>query len=139
MKNWQKLSKSQLRRLIAEERAKLVSEQPSKSDGFTPPTGGDLIGDIPSDLEENIAMAMQGLITCTQGGRSRIQTSKTLRRMLKRCDSDWNPSPEPSDLLVRAAVWVGRSIALEERMNRRDACELGAGASTTAAVAQPFC
>ena len=56
-----KLNKTQIRRLIAEERAKLVSEQPSKSDGFTPPTGGDLIGDIPSDLEENVAMAMQEL------------------------------------------------------------------------------
>jgi len=36
-----KLNKTQLRRLIAEERAKLVREQ-----------GGDLVGDIPSDLEE---------------------------------------------------------------------------------------
>ncbi len=54
-----KVSKTQLRRLIAEERAKLVTEQ-----------GGDLIGDIPSDLEESVAMAMQELFEELVGAES---------------------------------------------------------------------
>jgi hypothetical protein len=45
-----KVSKTQIRRLIAEERAKLVREQ-----------AVDLIGEHPSALEENVAMAMQEL------------------------------------------------------------------------------
>jgi hypothetical protein len=45
-----KTTKRQLRKIIKEERQKLVREQ-----------DGDLIGDIPSDLEENVAMAMQEL------------------------------------------------------------------------------
>ena len=45
-----KLNKTQLRRLIAEERAKLVKEQ-----------GESLIGETPTELEESVAMAMQEL------------------------------------------------------------------------------
>ena len=46
-----KVSKTQLRRLIAEERAKLVSEQ------LAP--GESIIGEIPTQVEEGMAMALQ--------------------------------------------------------------------------------
>jgi len=43
-----KLTKTQIRRLIAEERAKLVTEQ-----------GESLLGEIPTQVEEGMAMALQ--------------------------------------------------------------------------------
>ena len=52
-----KLNKTQIRRLIAEERAKLVTEQPISGE-----RGGEtLISETPSELEESIAMAAQEL------------------------------------------------------------------------------
>ena len=54
-----KLNKTQIRRLIAEERAKL-SEQGGES----------LIGETPTELEENVAMAMQELFEDLVGAES---------------------------------------------------------------------
>ena len=55
-----KINKSQLRRLIAEERAKLVREQAgSGAPGGIVPKDGQTIGQMPSELEEQLAMEMQ--------------------------------------------------------------------------------
>ena len=65
-----KINKTQLRRIIAEERAKLM-EQPisgeqarqmsagSGAEGRIVPKDGETIGQIPSELEEQLAMEMQ--------------------------------------------------------------------------------
>ncbi len=55
-----KVKKSTLRRIIAEERAKLVREQVgSPATGGVVPKDGDTIGQMPSELEEQLAMEMQ--------------------------------------------------------------------------------
>mgnify|MGYP001212376775 FL=1 len=55
-----KIKKSTLRRIIAEERAKLVNEQAgSPATGRVVPTDGETIGQMPSELEEQLAMEMQ--------------------------------------------------------------------------------
>ena len=56
-----KLNKSQIRRLIAEERAKLISEQAGAPAGTSriAPSDGQTIGQMPSELEEQLAMEMQ--------------------------------------------------------------------------------
>ena len=56
-----KINKTQLRRLIAEERAKLVREQAGTPEGSRRivPVDGETIGQMPSELEEQLAMEMQ--------------------------------------------------------------------------------
>lgn len=55
-----KIKKSTLRRIIAEERSKLVNEQAgSPATGRVVPVDGETIGQIPSELEEQLAMEMQ--------------------------------------------------------------------------------
>jgi len=56
-----KINKTQLRRLIAEERAKLVREQAGSPEGTRRivPVDGETIGQMPSELEEQLAMEMQ--------------------------------------------------------------------------------
>ena len=55
-----KINKSQLRRIIAEERAKLVNEQAgSPATGRVVPKDGETIGQVPSEREEQLAMEMQ--------------------------------------------------------------------------------
>lgn len=55
-----KIKKSTLRRIIAEERAKLVREQAgSPAPGRVVPKDGETIGQLPSELEEQLGMEMQ--------------------------------------------------------------------------------
>ena len=56
-----KINKSQLRRIIAEERAKLVREQAGAPEGSRRivPVDGETVGQLPSELEEQLAMEMQ--------------------------------------------------------------------------------
>ena len=56
-----KIKKSTLRRIIAEERAKLVREQAGAPEGSRRivPVDGETIGQLPSELEEQLAMEMQ--------------------------------------------------------------------------------
>ena len=56
-----KLNKTQIRRLIAEERTKLVREQAGAPTG-TPrivPVDGETIGQMPSELEDQLSMELQ--------------------------------------------------------------------------------
>lgn len=56
-----KINKSTLKRIIAEERAKLVREQagaPADSRRIVP-VDGETVGQMPSELEEQLAMEMQ--------------------------------------------------------------------------------
>lgn len=55
-----KINKSTLKRIIAEERAKLVREQAgSSATSVYKPTDGATISEIPSELEELLAMEMR--------------------------------------------------------------------------------
>ncbi len=56
-----KINKSTLKRIIAEERAKLVREQAGAPEGSRRivPVDGETIGQVPSELEEQLAMEMQ--------------------------------------------------------------------------------
>ena len=55
-----KINKSTLKRIIAEERAKLVREQAgSPATSGVVPVDGETIGQMPSELEEQLAMEMQ--------------------------------------------------------------------------------
>ena len=57
-----KINKSQLRRIIAEERAKLMEQPISGEQARQMSAGSDsdpIIGEIPSELEEQLAMEMQ--------------------------------------------------------------------------------